>query len=90
MGPMNVTVPMVHQFTVKERSVTNFCYKYSVTENGKWNHAQENEETILKTAEHADNIPLANQRKRDASNIRDALAVFFTIPEGRTLGSGNE
>ena len=43
---------MVHQFTVKERSVTNFCYKYSVTENGKWNHAQENEETILKTAEY--------------------------------------
>ena len=29
-------------------------------------------------------------RERDASNIRDALAVFFTIPEGRTLGSGRE
>lgn len=37
-----------------------------------------------------DNIPLTNQRERDASNIRDALAVFFTTPEGRTLGSGSE
>ena len=26
----------------------------------------------------------------DASNIRDALAVFFTTPEGRTLDSGSE
>ena len=51
-GSYECYVPMVHQFTVKERSVTNFCYKYSVTENGKWNHAQENEETILKTAEY--------------------------------------
>lgn len=37
-----------------------------------------------------DNTPLTNQRERDASNIRDALAVFFTTPEGRTLGSGSE
>lgn len=26
---------MVHKFTVKEKSVTNFSYKYSVTEKGK-------------------------------------------------------
>lgn len=53
MGPMNVTFQWsTNSITVKERSVTNFCDKYSVTENGKWNHAQENEETILKTAEY--------------------------------------
>ena len=40
--------------------------------------------------EQPDNIPLVNQRERDASNIRDALAEFFTTPEGQTLGSGSE
>ena len=47
-------------------------------------------EDVHNAVKQPDNIPLANQRERDASNIRDALAVFFMTPEGRTLVSGSE
>ena len=66
------------------------CILHNICELRKDDFLEEWLEDVHNAVEHTDNIPLANQRERDASKIRDALAVFFTIPEGRTLGSGNK
>ena len=66
------------------------CILHNICELRKDDFLEEWLEDVHNAVEQPDNIPLANQRERDASNIRDALAVFFTTPEGRTLGSGSE
>ena len=50
-------------------------------------------EDVGTAVEQPDNIPLAvqeRQTERDASSIRDALALFFMSAEGRHIGSGCE
>ena len=66
------------------------CILHNICELRKDDFLEEWLEDVHNAVEQPDNIPLANQRERDASNIRDALAVFFTKPEGRTLDSGSE
>ena len=66
------------------------CILHNICELRKDDFLEEWLEDVYNAVEQPDNIPLANQRERDASNIRDVLAVFFTTPEGRTLDSGSE
>lgn len=50
-------------------------------------------EDIQNAVEQPDIIPLAiieRQTETDATNIRDALALFFWTPEGRHIGRGGE
>ena len=66
------------------------CILHNICELRKDDFLEEWLEDVHNAVEQPDNISLAIQRGKDASNIRDALAVFFTTPEGRTLGSGSE
>ena len=66
------------------------CIIHNISELRKDDFLEEWLEDVHNAVEQPDNIPLVNQWEREASNIRDALAVFFTTPEGRTLGSGSE
>ena len=62
------------------------CILHNICELRKDDFLEEWLEDVHNAVEQPNNIPLANQRERDAPNIRDALAVFFMTPEGRTLG----
>ena len=53
------------------------CILHNICELRKNDFLEEWLEDVHNVGEQPDNIPLANQRERDASNIRDALAVFF-------------
>lgn len=55
------------------------CILHNICELRKDDFLEERLEDVHNAVEQPDNI-------RD----RDALAVFFTTPEGRTLGSGSE